>query len=657
MAQAAPLSEAEVPTPVDLDGDDMDLNSLPRFQRAGFHAKALLLRIMVLGAAVVVIVLCAYFMSPSIWRSVLANTGAALLLIVAGLLSAYWIAQWRCRAIGTDVPQWLNRWGLRILAAIMPSPAGWIGKIVAAILKRISVEIAEALWLGAVAITAMLAVRAGWNLTLPGATLGQTGTVCGGLALLGAFGLLVLERDLSGAETTVWPEARRIAQLVRAAIIVMALASIALFFSSETRVWPARVAVLAGLLPAAIAFELLLRAVVMLFAPRNDRLEPRLFADSLVARFLQWPPRPLHTLQDELRSRFGIDLRQNWAFAFMRRAFLPVLGVIALTAWLLTGVSEIRFDGRAIYERFGKPVQVFGPGLHAGLPWPFSRVVPVENGVVRELATSVGGDEQVEADTSTADGAAPNSANRLWDASHVAEKSQVIASFVNDRQTFQIVNMDVRFIYRIGLTDTAALAATYNSADVPALIRSTASRILVQDFASRTLDELLGEQRTELAADVGKAVQSELDRVQSGVEILATLIEAIHPPSGAANAYHSVQAAQITAQATIARERGRAAQQINEAQLTASLARDRATAAARETNAAAEATQLRFSAEQHAYRIAGRAFLLEQYLTQLNHGLADSKITVLDHRIGAGVAPTIDLRTFALPAAATRSEP
>ncbi|EPN57735.1 hypothetical protein A235_31267, partial [Pseudomonas syringae pv. actinidiae ICMP 19079] len=107
-----------------------------------------------------------------------------------------------------------------------------------------------------------------------------------------------------------------------------------------------------------------------------------------------------------------------------------------------------------------------------------------------------------------AEGPPPNSANRLWDASHINEKSQVIASSAGDKQSFQVVNMDVRFVYRIG-------------------IRSTASRVLVHDFASRTLDELLGEQRSGLADDIGKAVQADLQRLDSGVELLATVVEAI----------------------------------------------------------------------------------------------------------------------------------
>src|SRR5471032_2910770 len=263
----------------------------------------------------------------------------------------------------------------------------------------------------------------------------------------------------------------------------------------------------------------------------------------------------------------------------MRRAFFPVLAVVAIVGWSLTGIHEIALQGRGIYERFGKPVEVFGPGLHAGLPWPLGRVLNVENGVVHELAASVR--ETANTDAAPAEGPAPLIANRLWDASHVNDKAQVIASSSGDKQSFQIVNMDVRFVYRIGLTDQAALAATYNSADVPTLIRSTASRILVHDFASRTLDELLGEQRTQLADEIGRSVQADLQKLNSCVEILATVVEAIHPPAGAANAYHAVQAAQIGAQALISRERGAASEQTNQALLQASTARDQALATAR----------------------------------------------------------------------------
>ncbi|MEO3723832.1 protease modulator HflK [Pseudomonas syringae] len=638
---------------VDLD-EGTPVTGLPRFQQAATQGRRLRRLAIGLGALVGAGWMLAFFVGlfapQSLWPALLVNQSAALLVLLAGLQSAWWVTQWRARVINPVVP---------VTAAEEPAPEGWYERLLDRMSQR-SLHLlgqigAPTLWLGGWSLLVLLSIQQMWNLTLPAAGVGLSATVGAAIALLLAFALLVLERQLAQENPAQWPEAGALAQLTRVAIISLVLGALCLLFASDSAIWPMRLAVLIGILPGLVAVELLLRALLSLFSPRREQLEPVLLARSFVADLLRWPPQPLLALQHELHNRFGIDLRQIWAFSYMRRAFLPVLVLVAAVGWLLTGLHEIPMQSRGIYERFGKPVQVFGPGLHAGLPWPLGRVLNVENGVVHELATSVG-ENPAPVQLDPAEGPAPFTANRLWDASHVNDKSQVIASSRGNQQSFQIVNMDVRFVYRIGLSDQAALAATYNSADVPTLIRSTASRILVHDFASRTLDGLLGEDRTGLADEIGRAVQSDLQKLDSGVEILATVVEAIHPPAGAANAYHSVQAAQIGAQALISRERGAAAEASNQAQLQASLARDQASANAHEINATARAADLKFSAEQKAYASAGQAFVLEQYLSQLSQGLSKAKLLVLDHRLGGSSnAPTIDLRTFTLPADPART--
>jgi regulator of protease activity HflC (stomatin/prohibitin superfamily) len=636
---------------VDLEVDGTHVTGLPRFQQAAAQSRRLRRWAFSVGALVgagwVLAFFVGLFAPQSLWLPLLVNLSAALLVLVAGLQSAWWVTQWRARVMNPVVlaPNADEEFS---------APGGWYERLLDRLSQRglhmLGQIGAATLWLGGWALLVALSIEQVWNLALPAAAVGLSATVGAALALLLAFGLLVLERQLARENPAQWPEAGSLVQLTRVSIISLVLGALCLLFAGENVIWPVRVSVLMGILPGLVAIEWLLRAVLSVFSPRHEQLEPTLLARSFVADMLRWPPQPLLTLQHELHNRFGIDLRQIWAFSYMRRAFLPVLALVAAVGWLLTGIHEIPLQGRGIYERFGEPVQVFGPGLHTGLPWPLGRVLIVENGVVHELATSVGENPALlQADP--AEGPAPITANRLWDASHVNDKSQVIASSRGAQQSFQIVNMDVRFIYRIGLTDQAALAATYNSADVSTLIRSTASRILVHDFASRTLDGLLGEDRVGLGEEIGRAVQSDLQQLNSGVEILATVVEAIHPPAGAANAYHRVQAAQIGAQALISRERGAAAEASNQAQLQASLARDQASANAREINSTAQAADLKFSAEQKAYASAGQAFVLEQYLGQLSQGLSKAKLLVLDHRLGGSSnAPTIDLRTFTLPA-------
>lgn len=632
----------------------------PAFIGAGPHVRQLAIGAVTLVVCVVVLLagagITALLAPASVWPTLLCNNAASFLLLAAALQAARWPARWRARLLVPEPgPE-------NASATAEPGEAlGWYDRLMNRVEARIltwahQLGLAPLFLLGW-SLLALALARASWNLALVAGIPSTWSKVCAMVALVLAFILLVSERHLASETPERWPEAASLVPFLRLAILGLLLSALCLLFLAPDAVWPARVATLGGVLPAVVAVELAGRATLAFFAPRHGGEPPKMLAESFVAGLLQWPPAPLQALQAELHTRLGIDLRQVWAFNYMRRASLPVLAAVAGLGWALSGVREIPLAGRGIYERFGSPISVLGPGLHLGLPWPLGRVVAVENGVVHELATGQAGPMVADA---TADGPAPESANRLWDATHARDNTQVIASGEGTRQNFQVVNMDVRFIYRLGLTDADALAASYQSADLPSLIRSSASRVLLHTLASRTLDGLLSDDRRGLADAIGASVQADLRNMNSGVEILATVIEAIHPPAGAANAYHGVQAAQIAAQALVAREHGAAAAAISAARLNAFDIQAQAQASAHESQASAQVEQRLFEAERAAYIQAGQAFVLERYLAQLRQGLGQAQLLVLDHRLGAGGAegaPTLDLRSFLAPVDATPPRP
>ena len=636
---------------------EADIGTLPRFLLASKWRYRLLVIMAVLAALAFVIWCGAAASANPMIRAVLSADAAALLLFVGALQSGYWISRWRAIALGPSEPPKVVKRRRRsknpdtvesisdIKAYLLPR----YRRVAAWAVTRLGEQGIESMWLIGLCTAGLAIVRHFWGGTLLGAALGTSGILGGGVLGLLAFGVLVLERDFARYPEIEWPEAKEFARGGRLVVATLMVSALAVLIDSPGSRWAPRLGHLAQLIPVLLAVEWLLRTAISFFSSRHPENEPALLAKSTVGALVTWPPPTLDNLQNDLKSRFGIDLRQNWAFSFVRRAALPVFIGVALVGWLSTGVSELAADRRGVYEVFGRPTAVVGPGLHAGLPWPFAKMRSVENGVVHEIATALPSEGDSAPDTSRAEDPAPISANRLWDASHVADKSLLIASARKEAQGFQIVNMDVRFFYRIALTPQGAMDALYQTTDLPALIRSTASRVLVDVFASRTLDGVLGEERQALAHAIGAAVQQHLDDVHSGVEVLATVVEAIHPPAGAADAYHSVQAAQISSEASISRERGQAAAQANRARQDATIAENEALADGEETMAAARAVESRFGAEQQAYRSAGNAFMYEYYLSQVATGLAKSSMTIVDHRIGASSAPTIDLRRYAPP--------
>src|SRR5437764_15488896 len=70
--------------------------------------------------------------------------------------------------------------------------------------------------------------------------------------------------------------------------------------------------------------------------------------------------------------------------------------VIAVAAYLLTGLARVGPDERAVVRRFGKVVARPGPGLWVGLPWGMDRVDRVPVRTVRQVR--VGYDPALESD-------------------------------------------------------------------------------------------------------------------------------------------------------------------------------------------------------------------------------------------------------------------
>jgi hypothetical protein len=253
-----------------------------------------------------------------------------------------------------------------------------------------------------------------------------------------------------------------------------------------------------------------------------------------------------------------------------------VLAGLLVVGWCLTGVTLVPLDGRAVYELFGTPVAVMGPGLHAGLPWPFGHVRRLDFGAVHEVAL-----------------AGPTG---------------------------------VRLLYRVGVTDAQALDAAYGSADPD---------LLMQDLGS----EASAADRGADAGTLQAAIQAELDREDSGLEILGVL----GAPHGADRA-DSVRAATIAAQAILAEARSKAAIERARARQVSAERVAAARAKAAETVASARSLLVAFGADQAADKASSKSFLLERYFANLTRAIGTSPKTIIDHRLNWPAAPELDLR-------------
>jgi regulator of protease activity HflC (stomatin/prohibitin superfamily) len=187
-------------------------------------------------------------------------------------------------------------------------------------------------------------------------------------------------------------------------------------------------------------------------------------------------------------------------------------------------------------------------------------------------------------------------------------------------------------------------------------MRALAGRTLATFFASRSLSSVLSENLGVMAGEIQSRLQNGLDRLHTGITVVTVSVETMHPPAGAADAYRSVQAAEIEAKTDIAAEQGRAEATLSVARMHAHTATDNATASAAQTESTAKAEMINIQADDTPFRQASTPFLFERYLSQLTAVLSDVPLEIIDDRLSGASVPTIDLRPPGSAGAPTQSE-
>jgi regulator of protease activity HflC (stomatin/prohibitin superfamily) len=589
--------------------------------------------------------------------------GAAFLVAAAGFLSAAIVAFVRFRLVERESRQQVATEEAIGAPESVGSIARW--RQVLSRARSLPVLRAETMAAWPQALVALLfgalgfaGVMVTWSVSAFAAADPLILEVLGGALIVAAFPLLVLERSFATLAPEMLPDAPQLDRLLRVTLTACLGLGIAAVLRSLGFTWAVRIEQVVAILVAAVSLELVVRSLAVAFVPFAPIELCRTVADSSIAGFLRFSAPSFQAFNTAVRQQFGIDLSRSWALAFVQRAMLPIALVMGILAWGVTGITALGLNERAVYERFGVAVEVLGPGLHFHLPWPMGVMRGVELGVIHDIPIamsplgeagqparqSAGVDQQQQ--LAGAEASPPAASDRLWDASHPSEQSYLIASEANGQQTFQIADADLRVVYRVGLTDADAMNAAYRVADPETLIKASTGQLLVRYFARYTLPDVLGQNREAFANDFRASLQEQLDRLSSGIEAIAVVVEAIHPPAGAASAYHNVQASEILANSQIAVQRASAIHSIKSAQQGAMEDRNKASAAAAELVSQANGESILFDADRQGRQRDGEAFLSERRFERLASGLGKAEAIVVDHRLNGQNGPVIDLRSF-----------
>jgi len=202
------------------------------------------------------------------------------------------------------------------------------------------------------------------------------------------------------------------------------------------------------------------------------------------------------------------------------RKGLVIAATLLLVAYLLTGVTTVRPDERAVVRRFGKVVDVPRPGLYIGLPWGMDRVDRVPAGLVRRVPVGYPRDWLDDGQSSPP--------GQMLTGDHNLVNLQVEVHYTADQEAGP--EAVVEYVLHADRTD--------------ALVARIAETVMAEWVAQRNVDDVLLLGKAQLPNWVVKQSQQRLASYALGVRIQSASVSYLLPPDAVKSAFDDVTKAQ-----------------------------------------------------------------------------------------------------------------
>ncbi len=298
----------------------------------------------------------------------------------------------------------------------------------------------------------------------------------------------------------------------------------------------------------------------------------------------------------------------------------------ALLLYLLSGVHVVRIGEVAVVQHFGRVVDAAEPpGLHVRLPAPFGK-----HRIVRVAKT-----RRVEVGFRTRPGTTVEPPAYEWNVQHrnakIEQQQEEATVWAGDEN---LVDVNLAVHYRVANAKAAVcrigerMGAGKSKWD--ALVRNTAEAALRSELSQRTIDTVLGTERSAIEAVLKARMARALAALDCGLEVQRVCLLDVHPPMEVVPAFREVTSALEDKESRIneatAYQNERAAKARGESEATL-----RAAEAMREGRVElAAAAAERFIKVADAHADAPETTDLRLYLETIEQVLAGRKKIIID---------------------------
>jgi len=377
-----------------------------------------------------------------------------------------------------------------------------------------------------------------------------------GLAITAAIaiGCFVFSRFVSGmSNQRAWRILRAGASVTVGASILSAALAVAFGFTTagSTIALP----ILARVIPVAIMIggaEIAVNFILNLYRPRSAGEFPRPAFDSRILSLVAAPDSLARSISDAINYQFGFEVTSTWFYRLIsQRLWLLIIFCVAILV-ALNCAAIVRPYQQAIVTSFGRLArggQLSESGVVWKWPWESVESYPV----YRVYRLRIGKKYK------------DNMGPILWGAQHTTEKEDLVIvgpmkdaggliakENTNDNvvaKNYSVLNFEVPIQYRIKSgTDLNGKSGLWNyiqlntgsETERQEFVKALATRVITQRAANLHIDDVLGPERSKLAYELRKLLQSELDDRNAGIEVLFVGISGIHPPVDVAESFQEV---------------------------------------------------------------------------------------------------------------------
>jgi membrane protease subunit HflK len=302
---------------------------------------------------------------------------------------------------------------------------------------------------------------------------------------------------------------------------------------------------------------------------------------------------------DEFKE-YSNDRKHRW------RNIIILVIVIAVGAYLLTGVYQVGPSEVALVKTFGAYSSTTGPGIHLHLPYPFQSHVIVDVRTINKIEI----------------GFRTTSSGRTTSYVFVEEEAEMITGDQN------IISIEAIVQYRV--SDPVDYA--FNVIQGDDLVKLTSESVLREMVALLELEKVLTTERDKVAMETARRIQEIMNDYEAGIQIENVYLQDVTPPDPVVPAFDdvnnarqdqqtSINEAQRYANDVIPRAEGEAVKILNDAQ---------AYAYEQISKATGEAERFRIMLEE--YRKSEEITKNRLILDSIQKMLENSKIKVISEK-------------------------